>query len=103
MDGRSLTPKNAMEKVMSSVRAFGDEAHREDTSRRNHESHASKHARGHVVGGRVFGYRNVDVFAADLDAHGRPKRSHVVRVVDDVEAAVVGRVFELYASGLGLK
>ena len=102
MDDRSLTPTNAIEKVTSAVRAFGDEAHREDTSRRNHESHAAKHSRGQVVGGRVFGYRNVDVLAG-LDAHGRPLRSHVVRMVDDAEATVVRRIFELCASGLGLK
>lgn len=41
---------------MSSMRALGDEFHREDTSKRNHEKAAHAHAQGHVVGGRVFGY-----------------------------------------------
>ena len=34
MDARSLTTRNAMDKAMSSLRVFGDEAHREDTARR---------------------------------------------------------------------
>jgi len=37
------------------------------------------------------------------DQHGRPLRSHVTRVIDETEAPVVVRIFELYASGLGLK
>lgn len=50
---------------------------------------------GHVVGGRVFGYDNVDVLTAD----GR--RSHVVRQVNLDEAAVVRRIFSLCAEGVG--
>jgi site-specific DNA recombinase len=102
MDARCLTPRNAMDKAMSSMRASMDEAHREDTSKRGHESHAGKHRRGHVVGGRVFGYRNVDVYAGE-DAHGRPLRSHVERVIDEAEATVVRRIFALFAEGHGLK
>lgn len=100
MDQRSLTPRNALEKAMSSLRSFGDEAHREDTSRRNHEGATSKHARGHVVGGRVFGYRNVDV-CDGVDEHGRPRRLYVDREIVPDQAATVVRIFEMYASGLG--
>jgi DNA invertase Pin-like site-specific DNA recombinase len=102
MEARSLTPKNAMDKAMSSLRSFGDEAHREDTSRRNHEAATSKHARGHVAGGRVFGYRNEHVYSG-TDAHGNPVKSHTERVVDRVQAATVVRIFEMYAAGTGLK
>jgi site-specific DNA recombinase len=102
MEGRCLTPRNAMDKAMSSLRAFGDEAHREDTSKRGHEAHSAKQRRGHIVGGRVYGFRNVDIYAG-TDAHGRPLKSHVERVIDPTESAVVRRIFELYDSGLGLK
>jgi len=50
----------------------------------------------------VFGYRNVDV-TNGTDQHGRALRSHVTRVIDETESRVVVRIFELYASGLGLK
>ena len=102
LDGTPLTPRNAIGKVMTSLRAFGDETHRELSAQKAHEAHQSKHARGHVVGGRTFGYRNVDVDDGE-DAHGRPRRSHVIREIVPEEAAVVRRIFELYAAGNGLK
>ena len=100
--GQSLTPKNYMDKMMSSFRAGADEAHREQTSERVHESHTRSARAGHVVGGRVFGYRNQDVYSG-VDPHGRPLRSHVTRVIDPTEAAVVHRIFALYDEGAGLK
>jgi site-specific DNA recombinase len=100
--GRSLTPKNAMDKVVSSVQGFSDEAHREKTAERMHEAHERLAKAGHVTGGRLFGYRNVDVFKGQ-DEHGRPVRSHVEREIDLAERPVVLRIFELYDSGYGLK
>ncbi|MCX6544363.1 MAG: recombinase family protein [Acidobacteria bacterium] len=50
-----------------------------------------------MPGGRVFGYDNVEIHAPD----GR--RSHVERRVNDVEAAVNRRIFELAAAGYGKK
>ena len=44
---------------------------------------------GHVTGGRVFGYDNVEVRTADGE------RSHVERRINDAEAAIVRRIFEL--------
>ena len=100
--GQSLTPKNWQDKAMSFMRSAADEAHREQTRERVHEAHLAKVRRGYVVGGRVFGYRNEDVFNGE-DPHGRPLRSHVKRVIDERQAPVVVRIFELYVSGLGLK
>jgi DNA invertase Pin-like site-specific DNA recombinase len=78
--GTSLTPKNWLEKAMSAMRAAADAAHQQQTRERVYESHRSKHQRGHVVGGRVYGYVNVDV-TAGVDHHGRPVRSHVERLL----------------------
>lgn len=102
MHGQSLTPKNYMDRMMSAIRAGTDEAHREQTSERVHEAHTRSVRAGHVVGGRVFGYRNQDVYNG-TDVHGRPLRSHVERVIEPTEAVVVGRIFALYDQGLGLK
>jgi site-specific DNA recombinase len=101
-EGRSLTPKNWLEKAMSAVRSAADEAHREDTSRRVTEAHTQKAKAGYVVGGRIFGYRNHDVIIG-FDAHDRPLRSHVERVICEEEAEVVRRIFTMYDSGLGQK
>jgi site-specific DNA recombinase len=102
MHGRSLTPRNALDKVLSTVQGFGDELHREQTSERVHESHTRSVKAGHVVGGRCFGFRNQDVYLGE-DAHGRPLKSHVERVIHPGEAAVVVRIFQMYDAGLGLK
>jgi len=100
--GLSLTPKNWRDKVMSAVQGGADEAHVERSSERVHEAHSGLARKGYVVGGRVFGYRNVHVFSG-VDHHGNPLRSHVDLQVDEAEAAIVRYIFELYASGLGLK
>jgi site-specific DNA recombinase len=94
--GKSLTPKNWMEKAMSG------EAHREQSSILVHAAHVKLHEAGKVVGGRVFGYRNVHIYNG-VDQSGNPLFSHVERVRDEAEAAVVQRIFEMADSGYGLK
>jgi DNA invertase Pin-like site-specific DNA recombinase len=55
--GKTLTPRNAMDKAMRSLQNFGDELHREQSSERTHAGHARRAQKGYCVGGRVFGYR----------------------------------------------
>ena len=100
--GRSLTPKTSLDKIIGSVQAFGDEAHREQTRERTHEALRGKAAKGYVTGGRVFGYRNHDV-TNGVDVHGRPLRSHVEHVIVEDEARVVRDIFTLSAEGYGNK
>ena len=50
---------------------------------------------GHVTAGRVFGSDNVEV----LGPNG--KRSHVTRRINESEAAIVRRIFEMCAAGTG--
>jgi Recombinase len=87
---------------MSAMRSAADEAHREQTSERVHEAHVRLAMKGAVTGGRKFGYRNEDVIAG-FDYDGRPRRSHVIRKINPDEAAVVVRIFTLYADGYGHK
>jgi site-specific DNA recombinase len=100
--GRSLIPKTWLDKAMVAVEAAADEAHREKTSERMWEAHKRLATRGYVTGARIYGYRNHDVFHG-TDEHGRPLRSHVERVIEPPEAAVVRRIFALAAEGQGLK
>jgi Recombinase len=76
--------------------------HREKSSQRVAEAHTRLHMAGHVTGGRVFGYRNVDVFHG-VDVHGRPLWAYVDLEIHEAEAAVVRRIFALYDAGYGLK
>lgn len=57
---------------------------------------------GHVTGGRVYGYDNVEIRSSVLDAYGRPKRDHVERQINEEQAAVVRRIFHLSAEGKGM-
>ena len=85
-----------MDKIMLSLTAFADELEREKARQRTYDAMLRKARAGHVTGGRVFGYDNVEV----KNASG--ERSHVTRVINDEEAAVVRRIFELSASDAGL-
>src|SRR5262249_38940134 len=51
---------------------------------------------GHVPNGKAFGYANEPVFDGD-------RRSHVRRVIVPTEAAVVSRIFDMVASGMGMR
>ena len=91
--GRSTRPTD---KIMLSLTAFADELEREKARQRTYDAMLRKAKAGHVTGGRVFGYDNVEVLGAD------GKRSHVERRINEAEAAVVRRIFELCAAGAGL-
>jgi site-specific DNA recombinase len=91
------TLNSPMEKAMLSLQALADEMERERARQRTRDALQRKAKAGHVAGGRVFGYDNVDV----LDATG--KRSHVERRINQAEGAVVRRMFELAARGLGAR
>jgi site-specific DNA recombinase len=101
-EDRCVTPRTSIDKMLANVQGFADEDHREKSSQRVIEKHTRLAKAGRVTGGRVFGYKNQDV-CNGVDLHGRPLRSHVERVIDPIEAAVVRRIFELYDFGYGLK
>lgn len=67
-----------------------DKMHRRQASRRGREVSRAKAEKGHVTGGRLFGYRNV-----------REAGGHVARLKDEADAQVVVRIFEEIAIGRG--
>jgi site-specific DNA recombinase len=75
---------------------FASEMERERARQRTHDAMVRKARAGYVTGNRVYGYTNVEVLAPD----GR--RAHVRRAIHADEAAVVRRIYELCAAGLGL-
>jgi len=103
LEDRERTLASPLEKIMLSIAAFSDEMEREKARQRTHDAMRRISQASHVTGGRVFGYRNVEVFTDALDANGRPTRAHVERQIDDAEAAVVRRMFAMSAAGLGMK
>src|SRR5262249_58293242 len=83
------------DKIMLSLTVFADELEREKARQRTYDTMVRRAQQRHVTGGRVFGYANVEIQLPD----GR--RSHVERRINETEAAVVRRVFELCAQGRG--
>ena len=95
--GQKLRLDSPIDKLIMSVSNFAAELERAKASQRTRDALQVKAQRGYVVGGVVFGYRNVPVFADG----GR--RSHVVREICNDEAATVRRIFTLVAAGNGLR
>jgi DNA invertase Pin-like site-specific DNA recombinase len=95
LEDRERTLDSPTDKIMMSLTAFADELEREKARQRTYDAMQRKARASHVTGGAVFGYRNVEVLGAD----GR--RSHVNRVIDDDQAAVVREIFTLCARGIG--
>lgn len=99
LEDRERTLDSPTDKIMLSLTTFADELEREKARQRTHDALARKARAGHVTGGRVFGYRNVNVMTTAPD--GTVTRSHVERAIDEPEAAVVRRIFEMCADGAG--
>ena len=96
LEDRERTLDSPTDKIMLSLTAFADELEREKARQRTYDAMIQMARAGHVTGGRVFGYDNVDVLGPD------GKRSYVVRTVNEPEAAIVRRIFEWSAAGVGL-
>lgn len=95
LEDRERTLDSPTDKILMSLTAFADELEREKARQRVTDTMTRKAKAGHVTGGRVFGYDNLEI----RDASGR--RAHVERRINEPEAAVVRRIFELAAAGVG--
>jgi len=96
LENRERTLHSPTDKIMLSLTTFADELERDKARQRTYDAMLRKARAGHVTGGRVYGYTNIDVCGVNGD------RSHVRRQINETEAAVVRRIFELSAEGAGL-
>ena len=95
--GQEVRLESPMDKLIMSISNFAAELERAKASQRTRDALQLKAQHGYVVGGTVFGYRNLPV-STDGD-----RRSHVVREIREDEAAVIQRIFQMAAEGQGLK
>jgi DNA invertase Pin-like site-specific DNA recombinase len=95
MEDRERTLDSPTDKIMLSLTAFADGWSGKRLASGPTMPCFAKAKAGHVTGGRVFGYDNVDVLGPD------GKRSHVQRRICQAEAAIVRRIFEMCAAGTG--
>lgn len=91
LDDRERTLDTPTDKVLMSLTAFADELERERGRQRTADAMHRIARRGHVTGGRVFGYDNQ-----------RVEGQGVVRTINATEAEVVRRIYDEYADGAGL-
>lgn len=101
LEDRERTLDTPLDKIMLQLTNFADEMERERARSRTYDAMLRKAQAGHVTGGKVFGYDNVEVSGTVADAHGQLKRSHVELRINDAEADVIRRIFRLYAAGHG--
>jgi DNA invertase Pin-like site-specific DNA recombinase len=85
-----------MDKVMLSLTNFAAEMEREKGRQRTYDAMLRKAKALHVTGGKVYGYNNIEVLGTD------GTRQSVTRQANPEQAAVVRRIFELYAAGTGM-
>lgn len=97
LEDRERTLDSPTDKIMLSLTAFADELERVKARQRTHDAMHRKARAGHVTGGRTFGYDNLDV------AGPNGTRAYVVQQINDAEAAIVRRIFDLATTGAGLK
>ena len=88
LEDRERTLNSPIEKAMLALQTMSDEMEREKSGQRTHDALARKMCAGHVVGGRLFGYDNIEVFGIQWEAFARYSGEST-----KCEAAVVRRVF----------
>src|SRR6266849_804563 len=99
LENQERTLGSSSDKLFLAITSYTSEVERERAQQRTHDAMLRKARAGHVTGGRVFGYDNVPVTATD--GEGREVRDHVARRINEPEAEVIRRIFELSATGVG--
>lgn len=87
---------SSIAKMTAMIRHFASELEREKISERTREHLATKARQGRNVGGKVFGYDNHGVSEG-------ARRLYVDYKINEPEAAVVRRIFEMYSNGFGVR
>ena len=90
--------------VLFGVHGIVDSVYLKELGKKVYRGVEDKILNGMHGGGRVFGYRNVVIeHPTKTDPRGKPATVGVRLEVEELEAATVRRIFELYASGHSLK
>ncbi len=87
--GQRVTLTTATDELKGAIDAYGARDFRDQIKAKTTASLYKKHDQGHATGARTFGYALVR------------KDNHTERVIDETQAAIVVRIFEMSASGVG--
>lgn len=94
--GEEVLLDGAIAKFMVTARNFAAELEREKIAQRTHEHLLVKARKGLNVGGRVYGYDNVEVMDGET-------RKHVEYALNPEQSAIVVEIFTRYGRGEGLR
>ncbi len=95
-DDREIVTDSSTERFLVMAKNYAAELEREKTAQRTHEHLLSKARRGLNVGGRVYGYDNLEV-------HDGHRRVQVEYRINAKQAEVVREIFARYGSGDGIR
>ncbi len=87
--------KNVMDVVMSVIRGAGAETELTNIRSRTKEALKNRVERGHIAGGRCYGY--------DLVRERVGGGEHTIAVINEAQAEIVRRIFREFLEGRGLK
>ena len=93
--GEEVRVDDATQKFVLAAKNYASELEREKTSQRTAEALMVKARKGLNVGGRVFGYDNVEVREGE--------RRHVEYRINEEQAEVVRDIFGRFAGGKGVR
>lgn len=96
VNGQEALFANAIDQATTFIQGTGHQMELEAIRSRVREALRSRVRAGRIAGGRCYGY----TLHRQTDASGRP---YTVATVDEVEAAVVRRIFAMRCDGLGFK
>jgi site-specific DNA recombinase len=101
---QGIDSQNEQAGVLMQVHGIVDSVYVKELATKTRRGMEGAFLRGNHTGGRCFGYRNVPIEdSTRTDEHGRPVILGVRLEVNEAQAAVVRRIFELYAGGSSLK
>ena len=90
--------------VLLATHGIVDSLYLKELGKKVHRGVEGKAISGLHTGGRCFGYRNVPIEdAARVDQHGRPLITGVRLQLREDQAAIVRRIFQMYADGNSLQ
>jgi site-specific DNA recombinase len=95
LDDAEISVEDEVAQAHTMLKSFASASERRQASRRVYDSALRRVRAGQIAGAKIFGYDNVAVPGPG------GKRLHTLRRVNAEQAAVVQRIFTLYAEGEG--
>lgn len=96
---QGIDTQNKQAKVLMTFHGLADEMFIEELASKTHRGLEGRALKGLNTGGRCYGYEGVDVDSV-VGADGVPAKQ---RQIIESEAAMIRRIFQMYADGLSLK